>query len=108
MQYGHVCAPGVFSPNCVQFIYFHTKTEKTNCKCSIGIGTGLVFAGVVGTSGNRREYSVIGDTVNLAARMMQQACLESEHKIIVCKDTAMDAEVSISFCFLRSQKFKGK
>lgn len=70
MQFGLVCVPGVFSLNFVQFINFHTNTEKSNCKCSIGIGTGLVFAGVVGTSGNRREYSVIGDTVNLAARMM--------------------------------------
>ncbi len=30
------------------------------CWCNVGIGTGVVFAGVVGTSGSRREYSVIG------------------------------------------------
>lgn len=43
---------------------------KVNCRCSIGIATGTVFAGVVGTSGSRREYSVLGDSVNLAARLM--------------------------------------
>ena len=41
-----------------------------NCKCNIGIGTGYVFAGVVGTAGSRREYSVLGDSVNLSARLM--------------------------------------
>ena len=41
-----------------------------NCKCSVGIATGTVFAGVIGTSGSRREYSVLGDSVNLAARLM--------------------------------------
>jgi class 3 adenylate cyclase len=61
-----------------------------NIKISIGIASGLVFAGVVGTAGNRREYSVIGDSVNLAARIMQAACKESipKFKVIVSKATA--------------------
>mmetsp|Transcript_2621 Transcript_2621/g.4960 ORF Transcript_2621/g.4960 Transcript_2621/m.4960 type:complete len:1284 (-) Transcript_2621:84-3935(-) len=39
---------------------------------SIGITTGRAFCGVVGNRG-RREYSVLGDTVNLSARLMQRA-----------------------------------
>jgi len=35
-------------------------SQAINCACNIGISTGVVFAGVVGTSGSRREFSVIG------------------------------------------------
>jgi len=38
----------------------------------IGINTGYIFAGEIGSS-NRREYTTIGDTTNLAARLMSAA-----------------------------------
>ena len=38
----------------------------------IGVAFGLVFCGLVGAD-LRREYTVMGDTVNLAARLMQAA-----------------------------------
>jgi len=38
--------------------------------CNVGIATGAVFSGVVGTSGSRKEFSVLGDVVNLSARIM--------------------------------------
>ena len=38
--------------------------------CNVGVSSGECFAGIVGTSGSRKEFSVLGDIVNLAARIM--------------------------------------
>lgn len=46
---------------------------KLDLKASVGITTGTALCGVVGHQGNRREYTVLGDIVNLSARLMQKA-----------------------------------
>lgn len=48
------------------------ELNKLGMKTSAGITTGNVFCGSVG-SYVRREYAVIGDVVNLAARLMSKA-----------------------------------
>ncbi len=86
------------------------ELKKINCACSVGIATGTVFAGVVGTSGSRREYSVLGDSVNLSARLMSAACTEQNdaYKIIINEETAREAEHKISTLFYKMVKLKGK
>jgi class 3 adenylate cyclase/predicted ATPase len=46
--------------------------RQTPLQVAAGVATGHVFAGPVGSE-TRREYMVVGDTVNLAARLMGQA-----------------------------------
>jgi adenylate cyclase 10 len=76
----------------------------------VGIATGTVFAGVVGTSGSRREYSVLGDSVNLSARLMSAACQETSDafKVIVNEEAARGAEHKISTSYYKMVKLKGK
>ena len=47
-----------------------TLNNIDNTYCNVGISSGECFSGVVGTSGSRKEFSVLGDVVNLAARIM--------------------------------------
>ena len=77
--------------------------------CNVGISTGEVFSGVVGTSGSRKEFSVLGDYVNLAARIMYQPKkYKQTGKIFVDMNTKREAENFINFNYHAHCEFKGK
>ncbi len=66
------------------FAELHTSCGTFCLKQRVGINTGLVFAGNVGSL-IRQEYSVMGDEVNLAARLMAVA---TEGQVIISQSTA--------------------
>ena len=95
--------------------------EKYEVTALIGITTGSCFTGVCGSSGGRREYSLLGEIVNLSARFMQTAIMIydiqkenpefSEHKgkktMFLCEKTKNLIQSKI-FCEFRiSQQLKG-
>ena len=77
------------------------ELKDLDCEGYMGISTGTAFSGVCGTMGNRKEYSLLGEIVNLGARNMQKAREISMKKkpvdkycVLICDRTA---EVFLSF-----------
>jgi class 3 adenylate cyclase/tetratricopeptide (TPR) repeat protein len=84
------------------------RLQHLGVQCSIGITTGRVFCGSRGNA-RRRDYAMIGDVVNLAARLMQ--CASND---ILC-DTATRISVQhasspthLTFEALPPLRIKGK
>lgn len=79
----------------------------------VGVTTGLTFSGVIGSS-RRREYTMMGDTVNLSARLMQvskdpETPLNLEAGPVLCDlATYSGANVGLQFEVLPPVKVKGK
>ena len=89
------------------------KSEKWgSCGAKIGISTGYCFSGICGNIGNRREYSVLGEIVNLAARYMQRSMNICEDKkrnyqLLLCEHTKNLIQSQISCNLVSTGNCKG-
>ena len=80
-----------------------SRLDAMKLRNSIGVTTGLVFCGVIGNS-LRREYTMMGDVVNLAARLMMASSNE-----ILCDDATYEAaQENLRFESLPEISVKGK
>jgi Adenylate cyclase, family 3 (some proteins contain HAMP domain) len=75
----------------------------------IGINSGIVIAGSLG-SAERVEYSVIGDTVNIAARLesFNKEVDGGEHHILISEETAQRLRGMCKTEFVGQYALKGK
>jgi class 3 adenylate cyclase/tetratricopeptide (TPR) repeat protein len=79
------------------------RFNQLRVECSIGIATGRAFCGVLGSE-NRRDYTVMGDMVNLSARLMQSA----EGGILCDEETYRAGQMRLAFRASRPIAIKGK
>lgn len=73
----------------------------------IGVAGGRVFCGPVG-NGRRREYTVLGRPVNLAARLAAWAAGESTTSVVLCDEATFEAtRHAVEFDDPRSTTIRG-
>lgn len=85
------------------FVASHPELSRYNISIHIGIATGPVVAGVIGTK--RYIYDLWGDTVNIASRLTDDA--ETDH-ILVDKNTYARLRADYQFDQAKMVYLKGK
>ena len=73
----------------------------------IGVTTGTCFCGTIGSSSSRGDFAVVGDHINMAARLMAKA---QEGSVLCDSETMIAAkkDKSLTFYDKRTLKVKGK
>ncbi|MEN3189392.1 MAG: adenylate/guanylate cyclase domain-containing protein [Atribacterota bacterium] len=84
------------------FTFLGNKKIKLNAR--IGINTGLCISGEIGSS-LRKEFTVIGDAVNLASRLQ---VIAPPGNILIGEDTHKKVKDKFIFDIPRKLKIRGK
>ena len=87
----------------------HHPHHHPSLHCAIGINCGNAWCGVIGSTTNH-EYGILGDVVNLAARLMQAAQIGSFGHIYCSEQVKHEASVTSNIYFIHDSlmQIKGK
>ncbi len=88
----------------IQAVANVSNKKNINLQVGIGINSGEVIAGNIGSK-NRLEYAVIGDTVNVAARLCSIA---KPNMILISEETNAKLKEIIESELIKNQTIKGK
>lgn len=77
-------------------------------KTGIGITAGMVITGKIGAHSGRKDFTLIGDAVNLAARLESLSHFDGMPHIFVSRHIEQNSKQLFTFKFHDSVKVKGK
>jgi adenylate cyclase len=80
------------------------KVLNSGLRVGIGINSGEVVSGIIGTE-NRREFAVIGDTINLGARLCSIA---KSSTVLISESVYLKSKDIIKAELVPNQMIKGK
>lgn len=84
------------------------RLELEAVQIGMGVSSGNVIAGRIGANESRQDYTVIGDKVNLAARLENLSQTLTEPAVLIDENTAENLGDQFNPVFYRQVKVKGK